>query len=171
MEWSAHFIWYSHSVAWIPKNQCLCLYDCLLVYNHFFSVEEYWNVISNHEFSDEQKFKYSDQSRVNFGVDKLGLTWRDDAIHELDSGNSTVGICKNNLTVTILPANVMCRNCEHSKKDQYYTWHYYSLKTQGAKRKAATKGEAWFLHPEWLNITLEERSLKGREWLKAISDI
>ena len=133
----------------------------------FHFTEEYWDTLSRSDLFAGKRYEYDDQARINFGLNKLNITWKADA-QKLHSGNIAVGVCQNYLTVTVLPPTMICRKCSENQKNSYYIWHHNSLKNQHQKIITAQKINTWLLQKNWRK-KLRASSLKGTDWLVDIS--
>ncbi len=106
-----------------------------------------------------------DQARINHALGKLDIKWDSSEIMQRSSN----GIGAGGFKITALSLNHVCRSrfCNEDTMSKYYVWHKGGDKLNlDAKRKGA--GSVWLLVDDWQNIT-ERTSLKGIEWLKAIT--
>ena len=129
--------------------------------------EQYWEAVS----SLSRKKPVNDQPLFNYGLDKLEVSWKgtDYIYNQLNS--TAFGVCKNNLSVTVLPFGTICRGntCNPYKRESYYIWHKGGQRDTGSKMSGAKKGHTWFLRSNWQVIDEDSAKLKGREWLQSIS--
>ncbi len=134
------------------------------VYDYTFAIaEQFWEAVFKVQLRKE---KANDQIRLNHGLDMLGISWSGN-YHD---GHRSVmyGQCRNHLTVTVLPFDIICRyGCLTSKRDQYYIWHKGGERDQNSKMAGATSGHTWFLRKDW--NSQDDRALKGTNWLYSIS--
>lgn len=127
--------------------------------------EAYWEAVT---MSRPPTDPVNDQIRLNYGLDVLHITWRGRTRNELHS--EVVGTCKNELTATVLPYNVICRyGCQHNRRKQYYIWHKGGNRDKRSKKAGAEQGHTWFLKNNWKEIS-HTSSLKGQAWLRYISN-
>ena len=125
--------------------------------------EEYWQAMSG-----VCKPSLDDQEKLNCGLEALGMAW-----YNADSDqNVTIvrGQCsENDLKVSILPFNVICRllTCNPSQRNSYYIWHKGGNRTRREKLKGSREGRTWFLRYKWNDI--DNGKLQGREWLESIA--
>lgn len=123
--------------------------------NHIFT-EDFWK-----ETGKIQPKSYSDQGRINYGLEALGVRW------ESTTGDSFEGECVNKLKVNTLPYSQVCRsNCIRKQLNSYYIWHKPAPHDGSTKRRSASLGDIWLLSPTHWNLDCE--NLKREEWLNCI---
>ena len=130
------------SISKVQKYNC---YKFILCY-HLLHAELLWNAFNS----------VDDQMAMNLALDSFQILW-----NERNSTSSPWnGRGSGNLTVTILPTNLVCRRRTCSKKHpySYYIWH------EGEKTHDVAK--VWFLRHDWKEVS---NNLTGSEWLKSIS--
>ena len=146
-------------ISTIPHTHCI---------HPLHSAERYWEAVTRS--SPPRALAVNDQIRLNYGLDVLKISWKgsDYIRHQLNS--SAFGVCRNNLSVTVLPFGTICRyGCNPYKRESYYIWHKGGQRDTGSKMSGAKKGHTWFLRSNWQVIDEDGAKLKGREWLQSIS--
>lgn len=118
--------------------------------------ENFWQVTSK-----IQPKSFSDQGRINYGLEALGVQWKAKA------GDSFEGMCMNKLKVNTLTYSQVCRsNCNRKQMNSYYVWHKPAPRDGLSKRQSAAQGDIWLLSPtQWAQIC---GNFKGEIWLKCI---
>ena len=118
--------------------------------------ENFWKVLSK-----ILPKSFSDQGRINYGLDALGVRW------EAMADGSFEGMCMNKLKVNTLTYSQVCRsNCNRKQMNSYYVWHKPAPRDGMSKRMSASQGDIWLLSPtQW---TLVCGNLDGERWLKCI---
>ena len=143
ISWCIH-ITYPRVEKCISKVQ-KTIYNCyefILCY-HLLHAELLWNAFNSKD----------DQVAMNLGLDSFQIIW-----NERNSSSSPWnGRGSGNLTVTILPTDLVCRRHTCSKKHphSYHIWH-----------KGEHVAKVWFLRHDWKEVS---NNLTGSEWLKSIS--
>ena len=120
--------------------------------------------------SPPRSLAVNDQIRLNYGLDVLQISWKgDDYIHH-QLTSTAFGVCRNNLSVTVLPFGTICRyGCNPNKRHFYYIWHKGGQRDTDSKMAGAKEGHTWFLRSNWQDIDEDGVKLKGRQWLGSIS--
>lgn len=137
------------------ESSFLCHYIIASLFNHIFT-EDFWK-----ETGKIQPKSYSDQGRINYGLEALGVRW------ESTTGDSFEGECVNKLKVNTLPYSQVCRNkCIRKQLNSYYIWHKPAPRDGSSKRRSALLGDIWLLSPTHWNLDCE--NLKREEWLNCI---
>ena len=139
---------------------------CIL--HSLYSAEQYWEAVTRS--SPPRSLAVNDQIRLNYGLDVLQISWKgDDYIHH-PLTSTAFGVCRNNLSVTVLPFGTICRyGCNPNKRHFYYIWHKGGQRDTDSKMAGAKKGHTWFLRSNWQDIDEDGVKLKGRQWLGSIS--
>lgn len=103
---------------------------------------------------------FDDQVIVNKALSQCGIMWTG------KNGDSYIhGTCSSSdlLTVSLLPASAVCRNCK--KQGGEYVWHQKGGRGQMNKKSIAEGGGMWLLEP---GRDLNQGELKGVEWLRSL---
>ena len=165
--------WYNYNLYIVYKS-CICMSSpyhthtaCIL--HPLYSAEQYWEAVTMS--SPPRSLAVNDQIRLNYGLDVLQISWKgDDYIHH-SLTSTAFGVCRNNLSVTVLPFGTICRyGCNPSKRHSYYIWHKGGQRDTDSKMAGAKKGHTWFLRSNWQDIDEDGVKLKGRQWLGSISN-
>ena len=119
--------------------------------------------------SNERKLAYDDQVRLNYALKLLNPIWHGSDGKPVNSRNkkTTLTAHASGFTVTLLPAEVICRSeCKEELQSHYYVWH--KLTGRNLQSKTAKTGNArlWYLKKDW--ETLDSKA-SGVQWLKEIS--
>lgn len=114
---------------------------------------------------------YDDQVRLNYALKQMSPIWEDSSGRTGTSLNkrATLTAYASGFTVTLLPAEIICRaQCKEKLQSQYYVWH--KLTSKNIHSKTANTGQArlWFLRKDW--ETFNNSGSNGVQWLKEISD-
>lgn len=108
-----------------------------------------------------------DQGKLNYGLKALDIKWHNN--NNCSHHNTTIyGKTSNNLQVSILPYNDVCRldTCDVRLRSRYYFWHKGGHRSRKKKLHSARKGNTWFLRYQWNKIS---NSYVGKDWLKSIA--
>ena len=124
--------------------------------------------------SNLSKQEDSDQNTVNFVLKELGIKWRGvNATSQPEDIHDTVFGVGTPLKVALLPYDLACRHtCTISKRENYYVWHAVAVgvnRTVENKQRKADEGKAWFLKPNWEDLS--RGNARGEEWLQKIANL
>jgi hypothetical protein len=124
-----------------------------------------------------------DQGNINKALNFLKIKWMNirptqniDLIHKNLFGVVTLEQNPNpsKLIVMLMPFSTVCRQtCVPEKRNEYFVWHAVAIKenrTVERKVSQARVGSAWFMSERWQEISEENPSLRGVEWLRKIVD-
>ena len=110
-----------------------------------------------------------DQRRINFALNHSELVWESTELTDL---RENAGTTPSGLKVVVLPPVYICRVlCTLNNTTDYYIWHQL-----GGGHNASWKVEhnsishVWFLQSSWKSTTMAQQGIRGREWLRSISD-
>ena len=97
-----------------------------------------------------KKFIQDDQIKFNNALHCLHIKWFT-SIQCTDIKECTVsGITENNLNVTLLSQNVICRICDKHDINEYYIWQNHA---HISKQKEETKRyNVWYLRDDWKDV-------------------
>ena len=126
--------------------------------------EKFWEAVSRVALSS-----FSDQGKVNYGLQALGVKWALPSRNLGSLSHSVQGECRNGLQVCLLPHNIACRagSCTHKALSAgLYIWHKGGARARDKKREGAQEGGVWYLRSNW-NVGCDGKL--GRNWLQCIS--
>ena len=119
--------------------------------------------------STKWKLAYDDQVRLNYALEQMNPVWED------ASGRTGTGLNKketlighaSGFTVTLLPAEIICRaQCNEKLQSQYYMWHKVIRKNIHSKTTKTGQARLWYLRKDW---KMFNSSASGVQWLTEIS--
>lgn len=124
-----------------------------------------------------------DQGNINKALNFLKIKWMNirptqniDLIHKNLFGVVTLEQHPepSKMIVMLMPFNTVCRQtCVPEKRNEYFVWHAVAIKenrTVERKVSQAKVGSAWFLSERWQEISKENPSLRGVDWLRKVVD-
>ena len=124
-----------------------------------------------------------DQGNINKALNFLKIKWMNirptqniDFIHKNLFGvvNLEQHPESSKLMVMLMPFSTVCRQtCVPEKRNEYFVWHAVAIKenrTVERKVSQARVGSAWFLSEQWQEISEENPSLRGVDWLRKVVD-
>ena len=140
--------------------------------------EAYWEAMSSMKDPTTD-----DQGNINKALNFLKIKWMNirptqniDFIHKNLFGvvNLEQHPESSKLIVMLMPFSTVCRQtCVPEKRNEYFVWHAVAIKenrTVERKVSQARVGSAWFLSEQWQEISKENPSLRGVDWLRKVVD-
>ena len=140
--------------------------------------EAYWEAMSSMKDPTTD-----DQGNINKALNFLKIKWMNirptqniDFIHKNLFGvvNLEQHPESSKLMVMLMPFSTVCRQtCVPEKRNEYFVWHAVAIKenrTVERKVSQARVGSAWFLSEQWQEISEENPSLRGVDWLRKVVD-
>lgn len=120
-----------------------------------------------------------DQNSINLVLDSFKIKWMDlrksDDIEERK--HDILGVVRKDkpkfhMFVSLFSFEKVCRRtCSPEKRQNYYVWHALAIaenRTVVNKMNQANMGGAWFLSPQWMELTMTQPTLQGEEWLRLL---
>ena len=112
----------------------------------------------------------SDQARLNTALKGMDIIWNNGSRTVPISKEAWGGIGRGELTLTVLPSIVVCRQgCSRHLLSSYYVWHKGGKRNRDGKWKYAAGAGLWYLRPDWMAVS-NRTTDKGCQWLKAIAN-
>ena len=139
--------------------------------------EAYWEAMSS--LRDPTT---DDQGNINKALDFLRIKWMNirptQNIDLMQKNLFGVVNLKHpepmKMIVMLMPFSTVCRQtCVPEKRNDYFVWHAVAIKenrTVERKVSQARVGSAWFLSEQWQEISKENPSLRGVDWLRKVVD-
>lgn len=139
--------------------------------------EAYWEAMSSMKDPTTD-----DQGNINKALNFLKIKWMNirptqniDFIHKNLFGVVNLEHPESSkLIVMLMPFSTVCRQtCVPEKRNEYFVWHAVAIKenrTVERKVSQARVGSAWFLSEQWQEISKENPSLRGVDWLRKVVD-
>jgi hypothetical protein len=122
--------------------------------------------------TERKSVAYDDQVRLNYALKQMNPVWEDASGrtgNALNKKSTLTAHTASRFTVTLLPAEIICRGqCNEKLQSQYYVWHKLTRKNISSKTTDSGKAKLWHLRKDW-ETTLNS-SASGVQWLKEISD-
>ena len=150
----------------------------VVIMPHQFCPEAYWEAMSY--LKDPTT---DDQGNINKALASLKIKWMNirpsqniDLIYKNLFGVVTLPQYPDpmKMIVMLMPFSTVCRQtCVPEKRNEYFVWHAVAIKenrTVERKVSQARVGSAWFLSERWQEISEENPSLRGVDWLRKVVD-
>ena len=122
--------------------------------------------------SAEKKLAYDDQMRLNYALKGMNPVWEDASGRtgtNLNKLTTLTARTAGGFTVTLLPAEVICRSqCNERLQSQYYVWHKLTRKNISSKTTNTGQAKLWYLRKDWEALS-HNSSASGVQWLKEIT--
>ena len=93
-----------------------------------------------------------DQVKINNALQYLNIKWFTNSQCKDIKECTVSGVTENNLNVTLLSYDTICRSCDHHHIDQYYIWHQQISRNAATKRYKAKESNVWYLKDNWKDV-------------------